>query len=436
MRILIMALGSLGDILPFTAIGGELQRRGHDVIFYGNDYFRRNAEDAGLRFTATSPASEHAAFLNDPGATDPKEAMRAVAGGVLKHVEASWRIMAQDVLPGETLLLASTFAFAPRLLSETHRETHALPCAVLHLAPSVLRSCHRAPRFSPLGHMDRVPRFVKGWLWRAMDRKFMDPLYTLPFNRIRARLGLAPIARMFHHWLHQADATLCLTPDWFAARQPDWPDSLAMTGFPLDDAGAGVPLEADLARFLATGPAPVVISAGTANAVSHQFYAAAIAACTTLGLRAIVVTADPRQLPASLPDTVLHAAYAPFAALLPRAAAFIHHGGIGSVAQALRAGVPQLIQPMAFDQFDNASRVAQLNAGREIRVRHFQAPQVAQCLQGILGNAAMAASCRAIAGRLAKADGVASACDAILEKLQARAATSASKASGLTGLTR
>ena len=432
MRILIMALGSLGDILPFTAIGGELQRRGHEVIFYGNDYFRRHAEEAGLRFTATSPAAEYEAFLNDPGATDPKEAMRAVASGVLQRVEASWQLMARDVLPGETLLLASTFAFAPRLLSETH----ALPCAVLHLAPSVLRSCHRAPRFSPLGHMDSLPRFVKGFLWRAMDRKFMDPLYTLPFNRIRARLGLAPIARMFHHWLHQADATLCMTPDWFAARQPDWPDSLAMTGFPLDDDGAGIPLKADLARFLASGPAPVVVSAGTANAVSHKFYAAAIEACTSLGLRAIVVTADPRQLPASLPDTVLHAGYAPFAALLPRAAAFIHHGGIGSVAQALRAGIPQWIQPMAFDQFDNASRVAQLNAGCELPARDFLAPKVAQRLQGILGNAAMAASCRAIAGRLANADGIRSACDALLEKVQDRAATSDSSASGSTGLTR
>lgn len=432
MRILIMALGSLGDILPFTAIGGELQRRGHEVIFYGNDYFRRHAEEAGLRFTATSPAAEHEAFLNDPGVTNPKEAMRAVAGGVLKRVEASYAIMAQDVLPGATLLLASTFAFAPRLLAETH----ALPCAVLHLAPSVLRSCHRAPRFSPLGHMDGLPRFVKGFLWRAMDRKFMDPLYTLPFNRTRAQLGLAPVARMFHQWLHQADATLCMTPDWFAARQPDWPASLAMTGFPLADDGAAIPLQADLAHFLASGPAPVVVSAGTANAVSHKFYAAAIEACTRLGLRAIVVTADPRQLPAGLPDSVLHTAYAPFAALLPRAAAFIHHGGIGSSAQALRAGIPQLIQPMAFDQFDNASRVAQLNAGCEIPARIFLAPHVAQGLQGILGNAAMAASCRAIAGRLANADGIGSACDAILEKLQARAATSASKASGLTGLTK
>lgn len=414
MRILIMAVGSLGDILPFTALGTELRHRGHDVIFYGNDYFRRQVEEAGLQFRATSPAAEHEAFLRAPGSTDPKEAMRAVASGVMSKVEASHQIMARDVLPGQTLALASTFAFAPRLL----RETHSLPCVVLHLAPSVLRSCYRAPRFSPLGHMTALPRFAKDFLWRAMDRKFMDPLYTVPFNRIRAQLGLAPIRRMFHHWLHEADATLCMTPDWFAPRQPDWPASLVMTGFPLDGDSASQSLPRDVARFLDAGAAPIIVTAGTANAVSHAFYGAAIEACTSLGLRAIAVTSDPRQLPRDLPDTVLHAHYAPFAALLPGAAAFIHHGGIGSVAQALRAGIPQLIQPMAFDQFDNASRVVQLNAGREIPVRHFLAPRVARELQAILGDPTITANCRGIADALVDQDGIANACDTILEKLE------------------
>lgn len=413
MRILIMAVGSLGDILPFTAIGAELLCRGHEVIFYGNDYFRHHVEEAGLQFKPTSPATEYEAFLSSPRSTDPQEGMRAVASGLMGRVKDSHQIMEQDVLPGRTLVLASTFAFAPRLL----RETHSAPCAVLHLAPSVLRSCYLAPRFSPIGHMSALPRFAKALLWRAMDRKFMDPLYTIPFNRIRAQLGLAPITRMFHHWLHRADATLCMTPEWFAARQPDWPASLHMTGFPFVDHGVSRPLTASIVRFLDAGPAPVVVSAGTANVVSHAFFAAAIQACTMLGLRVVAVTADPRQLPTDLPDTVLHAHYAPFDALLPRAAAFIHHGGIGSVAQALRAGIPQLIQPMAFDQFDNASRVGLLNAGRELLPRHFQAPRVAELVQMMLADPIMAASCRRLAAALANQDGVSKACDILMEHL-------------------
>jgi UDP:flavonoid glycosyltransferase YjiC (YdhE family) len=319
-----------------------------------------------------------------------------------------------DVLAGQTIAIGSTFAFATRLL----RESDGVPTAVIHLSPSVLRSEYAAPRFSPLGHMARLPRFVKRWIWRMMDRKFMDPLYTAPFNQIRAGLGLAPVARMFHHWLHQADVTLCMVTPWFAQRQPDWPASVTMTGFPLVDHGASRPMTAQVAAFLDAGAAPVVVTAGTANAVSHAFFASAIEACRRLGLRAILVTADPAQLPPELPDGMVHAAYVPFSTLLPRAAAFIHHGGIGSVSQALQAGVPQLIQPMAFDQFDNASHVVQLGAGREILARRFTPAHVAAELTALLADGIVAANSQRHAANLANADGIERACACVLESLR------------------
>jgi len=407
-----MALGSLGDNLPFMALGAELERRGHEVRLYGNGYFQRHAEERGLHFTATSKAEEYEAFLNSPAATDPRKGMRYVAASVMAGVEASYQIMAQDVLHGQTMAIASTFAFAPRLLGETH----GIPVTVIHLSPSVLRSEFCAPRFSPLGHMTRLPRVVKRFIWRTMDKKFMDPLYTVPFNVIRARLGLAPVSRMFNEWLHQADTALCMAPDWFSARQPDWPAQLEMSGFPFAEHGESQPLPGELASFIGAGAAPVVITAGTANAVSHAFFSAAIAACRLRGMRAIVVTADPKQLPSDLPDGIIHANYAPFATLLPHAAAFIHHGGIGSVSQALRAGVPQLIQPMAFDQFDNASRVVQLGVGREILPRHFAAERVARALETLLGESSIAANCKRYQNLLRDADGIRRAGDLILAR--------------------
>lgn len=408
-----MAVGSLGDNLPFVALGAALQRRGHEVRMYGNDYFRHVAEEAGLLFVATSEAALYEAFLNSPAATDPKQAMRAVADGVMGKVEVSYRLLCEDVLPGQTIALSSTFALAPRLLGETH----AVPVAVIHLSPSVLRSDYVAPRFSPLGHLSRLPRFVKRFMWRTMDRQFMDPLYTVPFNQIRAGLGLAPIARMFHQWLHQADAALCMVPAWFSPRQPDWPAHVVMAGFPLAQSIADESLPASVAAFLDAGAAPVMVTAGTANAVSHDFFRTAVDACRSMGLRAILVTADPAQLPSSLPDGMIHAANVSFAALLPRAAAFIHHGGIGSVSQALRAGVPQLIQPMAFDQFDNASRVVQLGAGREIPARHFQPARVAAELSALMADTSVAANCRRHREALQSEDGIARACAVVLETL-------------------
>ncbi|MDQ1921241.1 glycosyltransferase [Massilia pseudoviolaceinigra] len=261
--------------------------------------------------------------------------------------------------------------------------------------------------------MSALPRFVKRFIWRIMDSKFMDPLYTVPFNQIRARLGLPPVARMFHQWLHQADTTLCMAPDWFAERQPDWP----VQGFPMAEHGENQPLPLELTDFIDAGPAPVVITAGTANAVSHAFFSSAIAACRLLGKRAIVVTSDPKQLPPDLPYGMIHVSYAPFAALLPHALAFIHHGGMGPVSQALRAGVPQMIQPMAFDQFDNASRVTQLGVGNEILPRHFAPERVARSLETLVTDASIVASCKRYKDLLQDADGIMRTCNRLLEAL-------------------
>src|SRR5213079_2156620 len=101
-----MALGSLGDNLPFMALGAELARRGHEVRLYGNGYFQRHAEERGLHFTATSEALEYENFLNSPAATNPKEGMRQVAASVMARMEASHQIMAQNVLPGQTIAIA------------------------------------------------------------------------------------------------------------------------------------------------------------------------------------------------------------------------------------------------------------------------------------------------------------------------------------------
>jgi UDP:flavonoid glycosyltransferase YjiC (YdhE family) len=100
MRILIMAVGSLGDILPFLTLGARLQQRGHEVRIYGNDYFRPNADEHGLHFTATSDAADYQAFLDSPAATDPREGMRAVAAGIMNKVLSSYEMMRKDVLPG------------------------------------------------------------------------------------------------------------------------------------------------------------------------------------------------------------------------------------------------------------------------------------------------------------------------------------------------
>ena len=102
-----------------------------------------------------------------------------------------------------------------------------------------------------------------------------------------------------------------------------------------------------LGRFLAPyGDPPVVLVAGSGNRQATRFFSAAVEACHRLGCRGMLLTRYAEQCPQRLPPGVRHFDYAPLSHVLPRPAALVHHGGIGTAAQGLASGRPQLVMPM------------------------------------------------------------------------------------------
>lgn len=147
------------------------------------------------------------------------------------------------------------------------------------------------------------------------------------------------------------------------------------------------------------------------------FFAESLAAAELLGCRAVLLVGpDPRNRPVrSLPDRVFLAGYAPYSALLPRAAAVVHQGGIGTTAQTLRAGVPALVVPFAHDQPDNAARVRRLGVGRVLPRARYTAARTAKELAGLLDQKKTAyARCATELGALIRQEnGAETAVDAI-----------------------
>jgi UDP:flavonoid glycosyltransferase YjiC (YdhE family) len=119
------------------------------------------------------------------------------------------------------------------------------------------------------------------------------------------------------------------------------------------------------------------------------------------------------MVPADLPPGVLHVPYAPFSDLLPRCAAIVHHGGIGTTAQSLAAGARQIVMPFAHDQLDNADRVVKLGCGRWIEPKQYKAKYVATVLKKLPADEPAARACAEMKSRLIKRDGVDRACDLI-----------------------
>ena len=145
----------------------------------------------------------------------------------------------------------------------------------------------------------------------------------------------------------------------------------------------------------------------------QSFFAASAGACRMLKRRGILLSRHRDHIPRDLPPGVIHVDYAPFSQLLPRCAALVHHGGIGTTAQALAAGVPQLVMPLAHDQFDTAMRVRRLGVGSSIPVKRYNAPRVARELAELLGSSQVRERCRAVAAKFEGADPLAETCELI-----------------------
>jgi len=205
-------------------------------------------------------------------------------------------------------------------------------------------------------------------------------------------------------------------PEWFAAPQPDWPSQVRLTGFPLYDEADAHDLGADLRSFLDAGSAPLLFTPGTANRAAVSFFAAARDAMKLLQRRALFVTRYRDQLPNELGPAVRHEAYVPFSSVFPHCAAAVHHGGIGTCAQALAAGVPQVTMPLAFAQPDNAMRLWRLGVGRWVSPHEFRGKRVATELAALIDDPRVLDQCRHWASVVRSTDALSETCG-LLESL-------------------
>jgi len=404
-------VGSAGDVHPYLGIGRELRRRGHEVTLISGAVFAAAAERTGLGFISTWSESEFESVTQHPDLWHPQRGMRVVLEGVVETLRPIYSALTELYEPGRTILVGHPLAFASRVFEEMH----SAPAATLHPAPGAIRSLYTPPGLPPARDISGWPLWLRRMLFWVGDRYFLDPHIVPALNRWRAELSLPPVDRVFDSWLHSPRAVIGLFPDWFGPPQPDWPPQVRTTGFPLFDDETGQ-LESRLDDFLAAGEPPIVFTPGSANRQAPAFFKAAVGAARALNRRALLLTRYPEQLPGELPPNVRHVSWVPLARVLARCSALVHHGGVGTCAQGLAAGIPQLTMPMGFDQPDNALRLERLRVGSWIAPRQFIAKRVAHVLGGLLASPEVAESCRRYREAVHSADAVSQTCD-LLEQL-------------------
>lgn len=411
-HILVTAIGSYGDVHPMIGLARQLQRRGHRVTFVVNPHFADLVRRAGLDMVPLGAAHEYEQVLQSPDLWHPTRGLRTIARSLVTMcIRQTYEIIAERYVPGETAVVAGALDFGAR----TAQDKLGVPTVTVPLAPVVFRSLHVSPHIPPAQFGSWVPKSLKRLQYWLADRLIADPLVLPTYNAFRAELGLPPVERVFADWWHSPTRVVALFPEWYAPPQPDWPEQVVLTDFPRWDESELGGVSSDVAEFITLGPPPLVFTPGSAMIHGQQFFRAAVAACERLQMRGILLTRYAEQLPRDLPDSIRHFSFVPLSYVLPRAAAVVHHGGIGTLAQGLAAGVPHLIMPMSHDQPDNALRLKRLGVGESISPKHFTPRRVARALDRLITSPRVARNCRTLASRLESSRGVTLACDAIEE---------------------
>jgi UDP:flavonoid glycosyltransferase YjiC (YdhE family) len=390
LKFLIIPMGSAGDVHPLTWLARLLHARGHEVLLIVQAAAEAMAARSGVPYQTVGEAAEQEAIIRNPDLWHPRKAFPLVAQYMPRFARQLIPNLENQIDPGRTVMLAGNLAYGARIVGERRD----VPVFSVDLQPSLMMSVEESPVvMAGTEWLPRAPR----WIRRAFFGigNWQVGRLMRPLEAVEREAGLADRAAkgLKHDWWHSRDGILCLYPAWFARKATDWPPQAVLTRFPLYDEAEVLKPDPALDAFLTTGDPPVIITPGSANAHATDFLREAAAGVTKAGRRGLIATRYPEQVPPGLPPTIQTFEYIPFGQVFPRAAAVIHHGGIGTTAQCFAAGIPQLIMPMAHDQPDNASRIRKFGVGDYLYPRHFKAARIAQTLQRLLASPIVRQAC-------------------------------------------
>lgn len=356
MRALIAAVGTRGEAQPALGLALELQKRGHTVRLCISPNFVDWARGLGLE--AVPMGVEMRMPSNESGVKRELTAdeLRRLRESMPDLIADQFETIGGAVAGCDVIVGAGAHQYAAPSIAEHS----GIGCVTAVYSPDSLPSAELAPPPKWGGTVDAAGRASFDEQWRdtaeAWNERALERI-----NRNRGRLGMDPIDEVLdyvltdHTWL-AADATLAPVP--------------ATPGRDVFQTGTWVladstPLPADVEAFLERGEPPVFVGFGSMPAAADAAHRP-IAAARAAGRRILVSRGWANlELVDDAPDC-LAIGDVSHDVLFPRVAAVVHHGGAGTTAAAARAGVPQVVTPLAGDQFYWARRVVDLGAGATI----------------------------------------------------------------------
>jgi rhamnosyltransferase subunit B len=289
------------------------------------------------------------------------------------------------------------------------------------LTPSTLPSAQLAAQPLSVTLPAPLQRLSNRFSW-FLGGIFLRQIVDKPMNRLRRAFHVP--ARSNLMWtgnLSPRFSAMAVSPA-LVPRPNDWPQYVQMTGFCFWDGAVDWRVPEKLKAFLHGGKPVVAVTVGTVapgeRALFVPYYQTSIESVLACGARALLINAPEVSVPAGQSEDVLNVAFAPFSQIFPACAAVIHHGGIGTIAQCLRAGVPSLVVPGGMDQPFNAAQVMRCKAGLWIPRKRYTVERARRALQALLSTPIYQERAREIQAQVMQEDGVAVLCTEIEKVLR------------------
>lgn len=396
MKITLFAAGSRGDIQPCVVLGQGLKRAGYQVRLAAPEDFGDFVEAHDLDFyplrgdVQQIMASDTGRQFMETGGANPLKsigAVRQMIAPVIQQMAADAYTACEDT---QALICLGVFAAFGQAIAE------ALGIPILHVEPTPLlpTGAFPAPSWPIQRNLGRWHNYVSGlamlevvWLW-----------YRPFVNAFRRSLGLAGItAVQFIRALQTTPMISAYSPS-LIHHPPDWPDHLHITGYFFLDSYADWQPSAELRAFLAAGDPPVYIGFGSmAGRNPEKLAQLTLDALALSGQRGLLLTGWGGLQTAHVPDNVFMLDAAPHAWLFPRMAAVVHHGGAGTTAEGVRAGVPSIIVPFVLDQPFWGARIKALGLGPDpIPQKQLTADKLAAAITRAVSDSAMRQRARVV----------------------------------------
>jgi rhamnosyltransferase subunit B len=420
-KVLLATFGTLGDLYPFIAIAKAIAACGLEPVIAAAEMHREAIESEAIGYTPMRP--DISDICNALG-TELPGMYRSMLGNPYFILDEIYMRFLHETFEdvhraanGATAILSHSLLVGAHLVAEKMR----LPVARVALAPLHLQSAS-SPSVTPSAPYILQPCLAPAVGYNKIVRRAVRGAVALRTGRLRAfrrSLGLPRTGEdLFLDFGRRngADRIFALWSPLFAPPQADQPRNLEVVGFPFFAPANPTrrALEPRLAAFLNEGPAPIVFTLGSfvPEVSGNVFYEVSLRAARALGQRAVLL-AGPREaerMAALAGADAYICAEAPHALLFPRALCVVHHGGIGTSAEALRAGRPQVVVPFFGDQPDHACRIARLGVGVRLTLDRYDESRATKALVTILDGrhaaraSAVAAEVKADPGVKAIAD--------------------------------